>query len=78
MDRQVQDDVAKRFVRSDAAELIADGTDWLLPSGAVDGVCKLVLEDIYTEDNAILDGSTVTGKRVAASDLTVDMDLLCV
>lgn len=62
--------VAVRFVRSDAAELIADGTDWLLTPGTVDGVCKPVL-DIYTEDNATIDGSTVTGKRVAARDLTM-------
>lgn len=62
--------VAARFVRSDAAELIADGTDWLLTPGTVDGVCKPVF-DLYTEDNAIGDGSTVTGKRVAARDLTM-------
>lgn len=62
--------VAARFVRSDGAELIADGTDWLLTPGTVDGVCKPVF-DIYAEDNATMDGSTVTGKRVAARDLTM-------
>lgn len=62
--------VAARFVRSDAAELIADGTDWLLTPGTVDGVCKPIF-DVFTEDNANTDGSTVTGKRVAARDLTM-------
>lgn len=62
--------VAARFVRSDAAELIADGTDWLLTPGTVDGVCKPVL-DLYTEDIATGDGAVVTGKRVAARDLTM-------
>lgn len=62
--------VAARFVRSDANELIADGTDWLLTPGTVDGVCKPAF-DLYTEDNANTDGSTVTGKRVAARDLTM-------
>lgn len=62
--------VAARFVRSDSAELVADGTDWLLTPGTVDGVCKPVF-DLYTEDNATTDGSTVTGKRVAARDLTM-------
>lgn len=62
--------VSARFVRSDAAELLADGTDWLLTPGTVDGVCKPVF-DLYTEDNASIDGSTVTGKRVAARDLTM-------
>lgn len=62
--------VSARFVRSDAAELLADGTDWMLTPGTVDGVCKPVF-DLYTEDNASIDGSTVTGKRVAARDLTL-------
>lgn len=62
--------VAARFVRSDAAELIADGTDWLLTPGTVDGVCKPVF-NLYTEDNAAGDGAVVTGKRVAARDLSV-------
>ena len=62
--------VAARFVRSDAAELIADGTDWLLTPGTVDGVCKPVF-DVYAEDNSTMDGSTVTGKRVAARDLSM-------
>ena len=62
--------VAARFVRSDAAELIADGTDWLLTPGTVDGVCKPAF-NLYTEDNAAGDGSVVTGKRVAARDLSV-------
>ncbi len=30
--------VSARFVRSDAAELLADGTDWLLTPGTVAGV----------------------------------------
>ena len=62
--------VAARFVRSDAAELIADGTDWLLTPGTVDGVCKPAF-NLYTEDNAAGDGAVVTGKRVAARDLSV-------
>ena len=62
--------VAARFVRSDAAELIADGTDWLLTPGTVDGVCKPVM-DLYTENLATGDGAVVTGKRVASRDLTL-------
>ena len=62
--------VAARFVRSDAAELIADGSDWLLTPGKVTGVGKPSLT-VFTEDNAVGDGATVTGKYVAARDLTI-------
>lgn len=67
--------VAARFVRSDGKELMADGVDWLLTPGTVEGACKPVI-DLFTQDNATGDGATVTGKRVAARDMTMEVSAM--
>lgn len=69
--------VAVRFVRSDGKELIADGTDWLLTPGTAEGVCKPVI-DLYTQDNAIGDGASVTGKRVAPREMSMEVTAMSV
>lgn len=67
--------VTARFVRDDGAEFLADGANWLLT--AIDGADAPEYE-IFTEDNAVSDGSTVTGKRVKARDLQLDASALSV
>ena len=59
-------EVSARFVRADARELIVDGEDWLLTS--IDGAAAPGYQ-IYSSDNAVGDGSIITGRRVAARDL---------
>lgn len=65
----MDEDVIARIVRDDNAELIADDTDWGLT--AIDGAAAPEYE-IFTEKNAVGDGDTVTGKRVAARDLELE------
>lgn len=67
--------VLARFVRSDGAELLADGTDWLLTR--IDGAAAPTYE-LFSEDNGEGDGSTVTGKRVKARDLELEATALSV
>lgn len=67
--------VLARFVRSDGAQLLADGTDWLLTR--IDGAAAPTYE-LFSEDNGEGDGSTVTGKRVKARDLELEATALSV
>lgn len=67
--------VAARFVRSDGAELLADGSDWLLTR--IDGAAAPAYE-IFTQDSGAGDGAAVTGKRVKARDLQLDAAALSV
>lgn len=67
--------VAARFVRGDGAELVADGSDWLLT--AIDGADAPGYE-LFSQDNGSGDGATVTGKRVKSRDLQLDATTLSV
>ena len=60
------DEVSARFVRADGKELVADETDWGLTG--IDGAAAPGYQ-IYSSDNAVGDGSIITGRRVAARDL---------
>ena len=60
------DAVAARFVRADGKELLVDETDWGLTG--IDGAAAPGYQ-IYSSDNAVGDGSIITGRRVAARDL---------
>ena len=59
-------EVSARFVRADAQELIVNGEDWLLTG--IEGAAAPGYQ-IYSSDNAVGDGSIITGRRVAARDL---------
>lgn len=67
--------VAARFVRSDGAELLADGSSWLLTS--IDGA-DAPGYDLFTQDNGAGDGATVTGKRVKSRDMQLEATALSV
>ena len=65
--------VVARFVRDDGAELVADETDWGLTK--IEGADAPKLQ-IFTEDNAVGDGSTVTGKKVSERDLQIEAEVM--
>lgn len=65
--------VVARFVRDDGAELIADETDWGLTK--IEGADAPKLQ-VFTEDNAVGDGSTVTGKKVSERDLQIEAEVM--
>lgn len=67
--------VTARFVRDDGTEFLADGADWLLT--AIDGASAAEYE-LFSQDNAGGDGSTLTGKRVKARDLQLDASTLSI
>lgn len=67
--------VAARFVRSDDAEFLADGSDWLLT--AINGADAPAYE-LFSQDNGSGDGATITGKRVKSRDLQLDATTLSV
>lgn len=67
--------VTARFVRDDGAELLADGADWLLT--AIDGASAPEYE-LFSQDSASGDGSTLTGKRVKARELQLDASTLSI
>ncbi len=67
--------VTARLVRDDGAQLLADGADWLLT--AIDGASAPEYE-LFSQDNANGDGSTLTGKRVKARDLQLDASALSI
>ena len=60
------DEVSAHFVRADGKELVADETDWGLTG--IDGAAAPGYQ-VYSSDNAVGDGSIITGRRVAARDL---------
>lgn len=60
------DEVVARFVREDGKELVVDETDWGLTG--IEGAAAPGYQ-IYSSDNAVGDGSRITGRRVAARDL---------
>lgn len=65
----MDEEVIVRIVRDDNSELIADDTDWGLTT--IDGADAPEYE-LFTEKNAVGDGDTLTGKRVAARDLELE------
>lgn len=67
--------VKAKIIRDDGAELIADGTDWLLTD--INGADAPTYE-LFTEDNATDDGVTVTGKHVKSRDLQLDASAMSV
>ena len=67
--------VAARFVRSDGAELLADGSDWLLTK--IDGA-DAASYALFSQDNGSGDGGITTGKRVSARDLELSATTLSV
>ena len=67
--------VAARFVRSDDAEFLADGSDWLLT--AINGADAPAYE-LFSQENGSGDGATITGKRVKSRDLQLDATTLSV
>lgn len=67
--------VAARFVRSDGAELLADGNDWLITD--IDGADAATYA-LFSEDGGSGDGGATTGKRVSARDLTLGATTLSV
>ncbi|MCM1295669.1 MAG: phage tail family protein [Muribaculaceae bacterium] len=60
------EDVAARFVRDDGLEFIVDETDWGLTG--IEGADAPDYE-IFTQKNAVTDGSVVTGSHVGERDL---------
>lgn len=69
----MDDAVVARFVRDDGAELIADESEWGLTKIAGAGELRL---QVFTEDNAVGDGVTVTGKKVSARDLQIEAEVM--
>lgn len=67
--------VKAKIIRDDGAELMADGTDWLLTD--INGADAPTYE-LFTEDNATDDGVTVTGKHVKSRDLQLDAKTMSV
>lgn len=67
--------VTARFVRSDGAQLAADGTAWLLTQ--INGADAPAYE-LFTEDLAVGNGGMLTGKRVKVRDLQLDAAALSV
>ena len=65
--------VGARIVRSDGAELVADGADWLLTK--INGAASPGYE-LFTEKNGSGDGDTVTGKRVKSRELELEATCL--
>lgn len=66
-------DVVVRFVRDDGAELVIDETDW--GATEIDGAAAAEYE-VFSEDNAVGDGDTITGQRVKARELEISATVM--
>jgi len=66
------DDVKIKIVRSDGKELLigSSQSDWLIPSEGLDGI-DYPSTNLYTEANAIGNGSYVTGKNVESRTIKI-------